>query len=43
MYEWVTDPEIVVVWAALAKAQQLLHDEQERDYIVSQVNSAKGQ
>lgn len=28
---------------ALAKAQQLLLDEQERDYILSQVNAAKGQ
>jgi len=28
--------------AALAKAQQLLLDQNERDYILSQVNSAKG-
>lgn len=30
-------------WAALAKAQQLLLDQQERDYILSQVMAAKGQ
>ena len=28
--------------ATLAKAQQLLLDQNERDYILSQVNSAKG-
>ena len=33
------------IWslAALAKAQQLLLDDQERDYILSQVTAAKGQ
>lgn len=34
---WVVD-----LWAALAKAQQLLLDQEERDYILSQVNAAKG-
>lgn len=30
------------LWPALAKAQQLLLDSQERDYVLSQVNAAKG-
>lgn len=34
---------VVIFWAALAKAQQLLLDQQERDYILSQVTAAKGQ
>lgn len=35
---------VVFTWmdAALAKAQQLLLDQNERDYLLSQVNSAKG-
>jgi hypothetical protein len=33
---------IVKLWAALAKAQKLLLDEQERDYVLTQVNAAKG-
>uniref|UniRef100_A0A9I9D8U3 J domain-containing protein n=1 Tax=Cucumis melo TaxID=3656 RepID=A0A9I9D8U3_CUCME len=35
-------PQSKEAFAALAKAQQLLLDEQERDYILSQVNAAKG-
>ncbi|CAK9327916.1 unnamed protein product [Citrullus colocynthis] len=34
-------PQSKEAFAALAKAQQLLLDEQERDYILSQVNAAK--
>lgn len=34
---------VIALLAALAKAQQLLLDQQERDYIISQVNAAKGQ
>lgn len=32
----------IIVVTALAKAQQLLLDLQEREYILSQVNAAKG-
>lgn len=31
-----------IIRAALAKAQQLLLDPQERDYLLNQVNAAKG-
>jgi len=33
---------VINLWAALAKAQQLLLEEQERDYVLTQVNAAKG-
>lgn len=43
VYDWVVHRHNVVdLCAALAKAQQLLSDEQERDYILTQVNAAKG-
>ncbi|KAG7022165.1 DnaJ-like subfamily C member 8, partial [Cucurbita argyrosperma subsp. argyrosperma] len=35
-------PQAKEAFGALAKAQKLLLDEQERDYILSQVNAAKG-
>ncbi|XP_073040498.1 J domain-containing protein spf31 isoform X1 [Primulina eburnea] len=34
-------PQAKEAFAALAKAQQLLHDPQEREYLLNQVNSAK--
>ncbi|KAF4353320.1 hypothetical protein G4B88_015274 [Cannabis sativa] len=36
-------PQAKEAFGALAKAQQLLLDQQERDYLVSQINAAKGQ
>ena len=33
---------ILIYWTALAKAQQLLLNDQERDYILTQVQAAKG-
>lgn len=32
----------MLIMAALAKAQQLLLDPQEREYVLSQINAAKG-
>ena len=36
MFIWV-----LIYWTALAKAQQLLLNDQERDYILTQVHAAK--